>query len=117
MKNDPDVSLVPNESAFLVAKATELFIESLARESFVHTARAKKKTVQKRDVDLAIGTVDALTFLEGAMDFWAHQILVFTIDFWRNKLERTTKINLFLAYFSADCLLKNDKPNLALTNE
>lgn len=70
MKVDPDVTLIQNECAFLVAKATELFIESLARESFVHTAQAKKKTVQKRDVDLAIANVDALTFLEGAMNFW-----------------------------------------------
>lgn len=69
MKADPDVSLIQNECAFLVAKATELFIQSLARESFVHTAQAKKKTVQKRDVDLAIANVDALMFLEGAMNF------------------------------------------------
>lgn len=69
MKCDPDVALIQNECAFLVAKATELFIESLARESFVHTAQAKKKTVQKRDVDLAIANVDALVFLEGAMNF------------------------------------------------
>lgn len=70
MKVDPDVTLIQNECAFLVAKATELFIESLARESFVHTAQAKKKTVQKRDVDMAIANVDALVFLEGAMNFW-----------------------------------------------
>lgn len=70
MKVDPDVTLIQNECAFLVAKATELFIESLAREAFVHTAQAKKKTVQKRDVDMAIANVDALVFLEGAMNFW-----------------------------------------------
>lgn len=70
MKADPDVTLIQNECAFLVAKATELFIASLARESFVHTAQAKKKTVQKRDVDLAIANVDALVFLEGTMNFW-----------------------------------------------
>lgn len=69
MKADPDVTLIQNECAFLVAKATELFIASLARESFVHTAQAKKKTVQKRDVDLAIANVDALVFLEGTMNF------------------------------------------------
>lgn len=69
MKLDPDVSLIQNECAFLVTKATELFIESLAREAFVHTAQAKKKTIQKRDVDMAIGNVDALMFLEGAMNF------------------------------------------------
>lgn len=69
MKLDPDVSIISQECAVLVTKATELFIESLARESFVHTAQAKKKTVQKKDVDAAIGSVDALMFLEGALNF------------------------------------------------
>lgn len=69
MKLDPDVSIISQESAMLITKATELFIESLAREAFVHTAQAKKKTVQKRDIDAAISSVDALMFLEGAMEF------------------------------------------------
>lgn len=68
MKVDPDVSLITGECTFLVAKATELFIESMAREAFLHTAQAKKKTVQKRDVDQAIENVDALMFLEGMMN-------------------------------------------------
>lgn len=68
MKADPDVTLVTGECTFLVAKATELFIESLAREAFLHTAQAKKKTVQKRDVDAAIENVDALMFLDGMMN-------------------------------------------------
>ena len=69
MKLDPEVSIISTECVFLVTKATELFIESLARESFVHTAQANKKTVQNRDVDMAIASVDALVFLEGAMNF------------------------------------------------
>lgn len=68
MKADSDVTLINTEAAFAIAKATELFIESLARESFSYTAKSKRKTVQKRDVDLAISNVDALMFLEGAMD-------------------------------------------------
>lgn len=69
MKADPDVTLITGECTFLVAKATELFIESLAREAFLHTAQSKKKTVQKRDVDAAIENVESLTFLEGMMNF------------------------------------------------
>lgn len=69
MKVDPDVSLITGECTFLVAKATELFIESLVREAFLHTAQAKKKTVQKRDVDAAIENVESLMFLEGMMNF------------------------------------------------
>lgn len=69
MKADPDVSLITAECSFLVTKATELFIESLAREAFLHTAQSKKKTVQKRDVDAAIENVESLMFLEGMMNF------------------------------------------------
>lgn len=68
MKLDPDFGLVSSEAVFLVTKATELFIDSLAKESFVHTAQAKKKTIQKRDVDQAIESVDALMFLEGTIE-------------------------------------------------
>jgi DNA polymerase epsilon subunit 4 len=52
----------------MVSKALELFIESLAVESFSYTAHAKKKTVSKEDVTRAIGAVDSLAFLDGAMD-------------------------------------------------
>lgn len=69
MKADPDVTLITSECTFLVSKATELFIESLAREAFLHTSQAKKKTVQKRDVDAAIENVESLMFLEGMMNF------------------------------------------------
>lgn len=52
----------------MVSKALELFIESLAIESFGYTAHSKKKTVSKDDVTRAIGAVDSLAFLEGAME-------------------------------------------------
>lgn len=77
MKADPDVSLITGECTFLVTKATELFIESLAREAFLHTAQAKKKTVQKRDVDAAIDNVESLMFLEGMMNVWVWFMLTF----------------------------------------
>ncbi|EDW01299.1 DNA polymerase epsilon subunit 4 [Drosophila grimshawi] len=69
MKLDPDLQIASNEAVFAVTKAVELFIESLARESFTYTAQAKKKTVQKRDVELAISAVDSLIFLDGALHF------------------------------------------------
>lgn len=46
----------------------ELFIDSLAKEAYKYTAQAKKRTVQKRDVENAIDNVDALVFLEGMLD-------------------------------------------------
>ncbi|KAG4066491.1 hypothetical protein HA402_007127 [Bradysia odoriphaga] len=69
MKLDPELNLVSSDSVFLMSKVTELFIKSLARESFVFVEQGKKKTVQKKDVDMAINAVDALMFLEGALDF------------------------------------------------
>lgn len=69
MKLDPELHIASNEAVFLVTRATELFIESLAQESYSFTIEAKKKTVQKRDVDLAIEAVDSLMFLDGAMTF------------------------------------------------
>lgn len=46
----------------------ELFIDSLVKEAYKYTIQAKKKTVQKRDIETAIDKVDALVFLEGTMD-------------------------------------------------
>ncbi|XP_055380151.1 DNA polymerase epsilon subunit 4 [Condylostylus longicornis] len=69
MKLDPDLHLASSEAVFSVAKATELFIESLAKEAYSFTAQSKKKTVQKKDVDLAISSIDSLMFLEGSMNF------------------------------------------------
>lgn len=69
MKLDPDLHLASHEAVFLVTKATELFIDSLAKEANLFTTQAKKKIIQKRDVDLAISSVDSLWFLDGAMNF------------------------------------------------
>ena len=54
----------------IVAKALELFIESLAVESFSFTSQSKKKTISKDDVFKAIDSVDSLAFLDGALDNW-----------------------------------------------
>lgn len=67
MKLNPDFGYASAEATFLMCKATELFVESLTRESFVYTKEARKKTVQRKDVDKAIESVDALMFLDGAM--------------------------------------------------
>ncbi|XP_050453117.1 DNA polymerase epsilon subunit 4 [Cataglyphis hispanica] len=68
IKMDPEVTLVNQEAVFLTAKSVELFIDSLAKEAYKYTAQAKKRTVQKRDVESAIDNVDALVFLEGMLD-------------------------------------------------
>ncbi|CAG9560700.1 unnamed protein product [Danaus chrysippus] len=69
MKMDPDVSIVNAEAVFLVTKATELFLETIAKETYSYTVQHKRKTISKKDLEVVINKVDCLCFLEGAMDF------------------------------------------------
>lgn len=47
----------------------ELFLETIAKETYAYTITNKRKTISKKDLDLIINKVDCLCFLEGAMDF------------------------------------------------
>jgi len=62
------VNLVTAEAIFLVSKATEQFIESLALEAGHFTTSNRKKTVARGDVTSAIESTDCLAFLDGAME-------------------------------------------------
>ncbi|KAG5892353.1 hypothetical protein JTB14_011219 [Gonioctena quinquepunctata] len=68
MKMDPDCKMISHDSIFLVTKATEMFIDFLAKEAGNQLATGKRKTVMKRDVDTAVGAIPNLCFLEGALD-------------------------------------------------
>uniref|UniRef100_A0A182YQD2 Transcription factor CBF/NF-Y/archaeal histone domain-containing protein n=1 Tax=Anopheles stephensi TaxID=30069 RepID=A0A182YQD2_ANOST len=68
MKLDPDVGIVTAEAIFVVTKAAELFLQTLVKDASSHTLTSKKKTMSKRDVEVAIDNVDALMFLEGMMN-------------------------------------------------
>ena len=65
---DPDTNMASQEAVFLISRATELFIESLAAESSSFTASNKKKTIARTDVDAAIDAVESLAFLDGALN-------------------------------------------------
>ncbi|KAK9504138.1 hypothetical protein O3M35_010540 [Rhynocoris fuscipes] len=67
IKMDPDVSLVSTEAVFLIAKSAELFIANLSKHAYVFTSGAHKKTLQKKDIDSAIESLNELFFLEGAL--------------------------------------------------
>ncbi|XP_057332453.1 DNA polymerase epsilon subunit 4 [Microplitis mediator] len=69
-KTDPDVNLINQEAMFLITKSTELFIDSIAKEAYKYTVQARKKTVQKKDLQQAIDNIDALAFLEGMLEQW-----------------------------------------------
>ncbi|XP_077572816.1 DNA polymerase epsilon subunit 4 [Stigmatopora nigra] len=68
MKTDPDVSLASQESVFIIAKATELFVEMIAKDALVYAQQGKRKTLQRKDLDNAIGAIDEFAFLEGTLD-------------------------------------------------
>lgn len=68
MKLENSTGIISQDSAVAVAKATEFFIESLAKLSYNEVAPTKKKTIQKRDVERVIQSTDALLFLEDSMN-------------------------------------------------
>ncbi|OQR75672.1 DNA polymerase epsilon subunit 4-like [Tropilaelaps mercedesae] len=68
MKLDPDLNGASQEAVFLVAKATELFIDALAKETCNFTQQNKKKMLQKKDVESAVDSVEAFSFLEGCLE-------------------------------------------------
>lgn len=68
MKFDPDVTMANQDAVFLVAKATEMFIEGLVKHAGNCTTRGKRKTVQKRDIEFAVDAVNNFAFLEGVLE-------------------------------------------------
>ncbi|XP_025000172.2 DNA polymerase epsilon subunit 4 isoform X1 [Gallus gallus] len=65
VKADPDVSLASQEAVFVLARAAELFVETIAKDAFVYAQQGKRKTLQRKDLDNAIEAVDEFAFLEG----------------------------------------------------
>ncbi|KAE8614699.1 hypothetical protein XENTR_v10008270 [Xenopus tropicalis] len=68
MKADPDLSLASQESVFVISKATELFIETIAKDAYLYAQQGKRKTLQRKDLDNAIDAIDEFAFLEGTLD-------------------------------------------------
>ena len=67
MKMDSDVNLASKDAVFLITKSLEMFVENLAIEAYTYTSQTKKKTLSRQDVEKAIDAVDALAFLDGAL--------------------------------------------------
>ncbi|CAG0882916.1 unnamed protein product [Darwinula stevensoni] len=68
IRTDPDIQLASQDAVFLVAKATEMFIGVLMKETYNVTKRSKKKTVQKQHMEESIKTSECLEFLDGALE-------------------------------------------------
>uniref|UniRef100_H2ZN87 Transcription factor CBF/NF-Y/archaeal histone domain-containing protein n=1 Tax=Ciona savignyi TaxID=51511 RepID=H2ZN87_CIOSA len=68
IKADPHVTIASQESVFLIAKSTELFIDSLAKNMYKITQQQKRKTMYKKDLETVIEILDEFAFLEGTTD-------------------------------------------------
>ncbi|XP_020840968.1 DNA polymerase epsilon subunit 4 [Phascolarctos cinereus] len=68
VKADPDVTLAGQEAIFILARAAELFVETIARDAYFSAQQGKRKTLQRKDLDNAIEAVDEFAFLEGTLD-------------------------------------------------
>ncbi|KAM6235904.1 DNA polymerase epsilon subunit 4 [Porphyrio hochstetteri] len=68
MKADPDVTLASQEAVFVLSRATELFVETIAKDAYVYAQQGKRKTLQRKDLDNAIEAIDEFAFLEGTLD-------------------------------------------------
>ncbi|XP_005989930.1 DNA polymerase epsilon subunit 4 [Latimeria chalumnae] len=68
IKADPDVTLASQESVFILAKAAELFVETIAKDAYIYAQQGKRKTLQRKDLDNAIDAIDEFAFLEGTLD-------------------------------------------------
>lgn len=62
MKSSPEVSAIGTESLFLIAKATELFVQDLARMSLVKSAN--KNNVDYNDLANIVDQQETLQFLQ-----------------------------------------------------
>ncbi|KAL8177554.1 UNVERIFIED_CONTAM: hypothetical protein K2H54_012128 [Gekko kuhli] len=64
VKADPDVTLASQEAVFILARATELFVETIAKDAYIYAQQGKRKTLQRKDLDNAIEAIDEFAFLE-----------------------------------------------------
>ncbi|KAL4238451.1 DNA polymerase epsilon subunit 4 [Mactra antiquata] len=69
MKSDPDVTLANQEAVVALARATELFVQSIAKDASNITIHGKRKTLQRKDLDRVIDTIDSYVFLQDAIEW------------------------------------------------
>uniref|UniRef100_A0A8C9FBS7 DNA polymerase epsilon 4, accessory subunit n=1 Tax=Pavo cristatus TaxID=9049 RepID=A0A8C9FBS7_PAVCR len=67
VKADPDVSLASQEAVFVLARAAELFVETIAKDAFVYAQQGKRKTLQRKDLGMMLCWFSLFSFL-GTLD-------------------------------------------------
>ncbi|CAL1540068.1 unnamed protein product [Lymnaea stagnalis] len=73
IKTDTDVKIASHEAVVTLAKAAELFIQSLAKEAAMRTVRDKRKIVLRKHLDSVFETKDCYSFLEGVLESFEDQ--------------------------------------------
>jgi len=63
VKTDPDIKLISGDAAFLITRATELFIQLLAKEAHNETVKNKRKILQYNDLSHIVNNRDEMEFL------------------------------------------------------
>ncbi|XP_071957047.1 chromatin accessibility complex protein 1-like [Antedon mediterranea] len=65
MKSSPEITSVSGESLFLITKATELFVENIAKESYMR--RKAEEVVNYNDLAEAVAEEESYQFLEDVL--------------------------------------------------
>lgn len=63
MKLDDEVQMISAEAPVVFSKACELFIIELTCRSWYHTNEAKRRTLQRSDIAMAVSNNDVFDFL------------------------------------------------------
>ena len=65
MKSDEDVRMISAEAPVLFAKACEMFVLEISLRAWYASEKAKRKTLQREDIDYAISQTEIFDFLAG----------------------------------------------------
>ncbi|KAH3848168.1 hypothetical protein DPMN_090525 [Dreissena polymorpha] len=68
IKLDPDVTLASSDAVIAITKATELFVQMMAKDAAGCMLQSKRKTLQRKDLDHILERRDCYLFLDGAVD-------------------------------------------------
>ena len=63
MRMDDDVKMISAEVPVLLSKAVSIFIKELALRAWIQTEEAKRRTIQRSDIAIAVTKYDMFDFL------------------------------------------------------
>jgi histone H3/H4 len=63
MKTDADVQRISGDAPVFLAKACEMFIQELTLRAWHHTKQNKSRTLQRKDISVALATTHVFDFL------------------------------------------------------